>query len=132
MIAVDSSALVAIAKREDDWMNHLAALQSADAAMISAVNYVEVGILLRRHDLIEDQARLDAWLDALGIKVREDLPLADVALTAYLTYGKGFHPAGLNLADVFAYALAKTLNAPLLYKGDDFVRTDIRSALQPI
>lgn len=131
MIAVDSSALVAIAKREDDWMSHLAALQAAEVAIISPVNYVEVGILLRRHDLIEDQARLDAWLEALGVKVREDLALAAPALTAYLSYGKGFHPAALNLADVFAYALAKTLDAPLLYKGDDFARTDIRSALQP-
>ena len=52
-----------------------------------------------------------------------------LALDAYLRFGKGRHPAKLNLADCFAYALAKTLDAPLLYKGDDFPLTDVRSAL---
>lgn len=52
-----------------------------------------------------------------------------LAADAFLRFGKGRHPAGLNLGDCFAYALAKSLNAPLLYKGDDFGRTDIASAL---
>lgn len=54
-----------------------------------------------------------------------------VALGAYLTYGRGVHRARLNLGDCFAYALAKELDAPLLYKGNDFLHTDIRPALQP-
>jgi ribonuclease VapC len=58
-------------------------------------------------------------------------PLADAALAAYLAWGRGHHDARLNLADCFAYALAKHLDAPLLYKGDDFALTDVRSALQP-
>ncbi len=53
------------------------------------------------------------------------------ALEAYLQFGKGFHPAKLNLADCFSYALAKSLDAPLLYTGNDFALTDVRSALQP-
>ena len=53
-------------------------------------------------------------------------------MQAYLTFGRGYHPARLNLADSFAYALARRLDAPLLYKGDDFALTDIRSALQPM
>lgn len=54
---------------------------------------------------------------------------ATIAAEAFLRFGKGRHPAGLNLGDCFFYALAKSLNAPLLYKGDDFGRTDITSAL---
>lgn len=131
MIVIDTSSLVAIARREDDWQDHMAALQAADIAVISPINYVELGILLRRHNLFEDEASLRAWLRTLDVEVRDDVAISGAALAAYLTYGKGFHRAGLNLADVFAYALAKTLNLPLLYKGDDFARTDIRSALQP-
>ena len=60
------------------------------------------------------------------------MPVAgDAALRAYLAFGRGVHRAGLNLGDCFAYALAKQLDAPLLYKGDDFSVTDIRPALQP-
>jgi len=52
-------------------------------------------------------------------------------VTAFLRYGKGRHPAGLNLADCFSYALAKTRKVPLLFKGDDFARTDVVPAWQP-
>ena len=58
-------------------------------------------------------------------------PRGAAALRAYLQYGKGVHRAGLNLGDCYAYALAKAMDAPLLYKGEDFVFTDIRPALQP-
>lgn len=54
---------------------------------------------------------------------------SNLAFDAYRRYGKGIHPAGLNLADCAAYALAKSLDAPLLFKGDDFARTDVRRAL---
>lgn len=131
MIVVDSSSLVAIAKREPDWMDHLAVIQASSATAISPINYVEVGVVLRRHGFVEDQASLDSWLRTLDVKIDDDHALADAALAAYFVYGKGFHPAALNLADAFAYALAKKADAPLLYKGDDFLRTDIRSALQP-
>jgi ribonuclease VapC len=53
------------------------------------------------------------------------------AREAYFQYGRGYHPAGLNLADCFAYALAKTMNEPLLFKGDDFSKTDIVPAWRP-
>ena len=131
MIVIDTSSLVAIARREEDWLAHATALQAADIAVISPINYVGLGILLRRHELIADEASLKAWLRTLDVEVRDDVALSETALAAYLAYGKGFHPDGLNLADVFAYALSKKLNAPLLYKGDDFTRTDVRSVLQP-
>lgn len=131
MIVVDASALVAIARLEVDRRQYQAALADAAAAFISPVNYLQTGIVLVREKLLPDQARLDMWLAALRVELRDDVKLGAAALEAYLRYGKGFHPARLNLADCFAYALAKELDAPLLYKGDDFSRTDIRSVLQP-
>ena len=131
MIAVDASALVAIALGEPD-ANHFAdRLRGASARFIAPVNYVETGLVLRRQGLIASRSHLDEWFSAYEIVVDDKSALAQTALTAYLRFGKGIHPARLNLADCFAYALAKELDAPLLYKGDDFAMTDIRSALQP-
>lgn len=129
MIAVDASALVAIAQREPEEDAFLKVLEGADAAYLSPTNYVETGLILIGRGLIGSQARLDEWLQSLRVELREDLELGNRALAAYLHYGKGFHAARLNLADCFAYALARTLDAPLLYKGGDFSKTDIRSAL---
>ncbi len=70
------------------------------------------------------------WTASLGVR-EANLPLAADALDAYRIYGKGLHRARLNLGDCFAYALARRLDAPLLYKGSDFALTDVRSALQP-
>ena len=131
MIAVDASALVAIAAEEPDRDRYIAVLERSDAAHIAAPNYLETGLLLVRRKVVANRRDFDIWLSGVGVTLRPDLPLATEALDAYLRFGKGFHPARLNLADCFAYALAKTLEAPLLFKGDDFARTDIRSALQP-
>ncbi len=131
MIVVDASALVAIAQAEPEEISFLAVLMETDIAYLSPINYVETGLVLTRRGLIPDQRRLDLWLANVNVSVREDVDLGAHALDTYLRYGKGFHPARLNLADCFAYALAKTLNVPLLYKGDDFAKTDIRSAFQP-
>lgn len=130
MIAVDSSALVAIGFNEPDRSLYLSVLLGSPETLISQINYVETGILLVTRGLLQDQTAVDDWMKQLGIAVA-DVEIAAPALEAYLRYGKGIHPARLNLADAFAYALAKHLNAPLLYKGDDFPLTDIRSALQP-
>ena len=129
MIVVDASALVAIVMAEPEAVRFKAALEKVDGAWLSPINYVETGLLLIGRGAFAEPTEMNAWLAAMGITVREDLDLATPALQAYLTYGKGRHPARLNLADCFAYALAKQLDAPLLYKGDDFALTDIRSAL---
>jgi ribonuclease VapC len=131
VIVVDTSALVAIISGEPDWMDLLSAITAAETSFISPINYVETGIIMitRRH--VSDTRQLDRWLEALGVRVREDVSLGAAALQAYLAYGKGVHPARLNLADTFAYALAKSLDLPLLYTGDDFALTDVRSALHP-
>lgn len=129
MIAIDASALVAIAQREAEEDSFLEVLQSAEASYISPANYVETGIILISRGLVTSHRSLDEWLVSLRVKLRDDVELGAIALSAYLRYGRGFHPARLNLADCFAYALAKQLDAPLLYKGGDFSQTDIRSAV---
>lgn len=129
MIVVDTSALVAIAAGEPDRQVYQAALESSDAAYLAPINYVELGIVLAREQIIAGHDDLDAWLAAAGVTQSHDIDLSRGALEAYLHYGNGRHPARLNLADCFAYALAKQLDAPLLYKGDDFAQTDVRSAL---
>lgn len=128
-LVIDTSALVAIALDEPESDGFIDALERADSAVMSPMTYVEMGIVLLGRDLILSRDDLDDWLSMYRIAIARDPVIDTAALDAYLRYGKGRHPARLNLSDCFAYALAKTLDAPLLYKGDDFSQTDVRSAL---
>jgi ribonuclease VapC len=129
MIVVDTSALVAVASEEPDRVPIMQVLLASDRTVLSAFNYVETGVVLVSRGHLENRAELDVWLAELGVTVHPGPEDSAKALDAYLAYGKGRHPARLNLADCFAYALAKQLDAPLLYKSDDFPLTDVRSAL---
>jgi len=129
LIVVDTSALVAIAEREPEKQQFLSVLDRSKVSYLSPINYVETGVVLIQRLLMADAAEVVDWLSGLGVTQREDVELGAAALAAYLQFGKGRHPAQLNLADCFAYALAKQLGLPLLYKGDDFAKTDIRSAI---
>ena len=131
MIVIDSSALVAILKNEPDALVFAEAIGAEDAVILSAVNCLETSMVLagRSH-------RETAWplLDALLTRAKIavipfDAEQAALARTAFLKYGKGRHPAALNFGDCAAYALAKSKGVPLLYKGADFAKTDIISAL---
>jgi ribonuclease VapC len=128
MIVVDASALVSIGDVEPDRDAYIHAIASNDCVM-SSINYVETGVVLISRRRMAAKADFDGWLAQLGVEVRGAEDLAIPALEAYLTWGRGFHPARLNLADCFAYALAKQLDSPLLYKGNDFTRTDIVRAI---
>jgi ribonuclease VapC len=129
LIVVDSSALVAIALWEPDREGLLSAIGRSAGCCLAPINYTETGMVLRQRHFVTGREFYDDWLSALGVVVSNDVPLGGPAFSAFLQFGKGRHPARLNLADCFAYALAKELDAPLLYKGDDFPLTDIRSAL---
>ena len=129
MIVVDSSALVAISRLEPDWKTHLEKLRQAGGAWISPINYVECGMVLIQRGQFPGQDAYDAWLNELGVQVDTKADLASGALSAFIVYGKGHNPAGLNLGDCFSYALAQVRDLPLLFKGDDIPRTDIRPAL---
>jgi ribonuclease VapC len=120
MIVVDSSALVAVLENKSDAPLFAAALGRADRLMISAVNAFETGVVLRAR---RGPAAVERLWRFLGIEndfeiVPFDNAQVFAALAAFDRYGKGIHPAArLNLADCAAYALAKTLDAPLLFKG---------------
>ena len=128
MIVVDSSALIAILEHESDAALFAAAIQKADRLLVSAVNVHETGIVLRARHGVAAANRMWRFL-----QVENDFEIipfdetqAREALAAFDRYGKGIDPkARLNLADCAAYALAKTTNSPLLFKGDDFTHTDV-------
>jgi ribonuclease VapC len=129
MIVVDSSALIAILENESDAPLYAAAIQSADRLLISAVNVHETGVVLRVRHGREAVARM--W-DFLSVGndfeiVPFDENLVHEALAAFDRFGKGLNPkTRLNLADCAAYALAKTMEMPLLFKGNDFSETDLK------
>jgi ribonuclease VapC len=129
LIVIDSSALVAMAGEEAEAEAFAAVLGGADAICLSPINYVETAMVLLSRRIVPNRDRLDLWLSEAGVTVSDGLPLSSLALDAFLRFGRGNHPARLNLGDCFAYALAHHLDAPLLYKGDDFSKTDVRSAL---
>jgi ribonuclease VapC len=131
MIAVDTSALVAIAFAEPERDAFLQAIRIADKALISTVSVVEARMVIhgrrgqRAVILMDDFLRLPMFE-----LVAPSAPEMDAAYAAFVAFGKGSgHPAGLNFGDVFSYALAKVRGLPLLYKGDDFALTDIANAL---
>lgn len=130
MIVVDSSALVAILEEEPEAEHFLSILQEAGRRVASAVTVYETGIVLGRRRGWEIVAELNALVDLLGIEI---VPFSAAqimaALDAYSRYGKGVDPkARLNLGDCVAYALAKSMSAPLLFKGEDFASTDVQAA----
>ena len=126
---VDTSALVAIMRNEPERDAFLAALAAHNVSM-SAVTYFEFGIVTDSARDPAASAEVDGWIREFDIEV---VPVtsdqARLARAAYARFGKGNGSARLNFGDCFAYALAKTLNQPLLFKGNDFSRTDIKIAV---
>jgi len=126
-VIVDTSALVAIVKLEPDGRLYEAALEASPVTRISAATYLEACIVLDRARDPLVSRRLDEIL-AEGEFIIEPVTAsqARIARDAYRDFGKGSgHRASLNFGDCFAYALARELGEPLLYKGDDFRHTDI-------
>jgi ribonuclease VapC len=128
---VDTSALVAILKNEPDTSIFADALESANIIRVSAATYLETHIVVQRYRNPILTARLEEILVNPGVQIEPvTAEQAKIALQAYRDYGKGSgHPASLNFGDCFSYALARDKREPILYKGDDFVHTDLRSAL---
>jgi ribonuclease VapC len=129
ILVADASAIVAVAFWEPERVPFADLLAAADEVYMTSINIVEAALaIVVRRGLLRGEAYL-GWLAGLRVKQAE-VDAAD-ALRAYEQFGKGRHPARLNLGDCYAYALARSLDAPLLYKGADFALTDIRAALQP-
>lgn len=132
MIVVDTSALMAVMLREDDEADMLVALVLAREVGISAMNDFETRVVTRSRGGQIMVHHLDVVLRSIDAVVLPfDAHQAVVASEAHARFGKGNHPARLNLADCAAYALAKSLDAPLLFKGSDFSQTDIIAAVSP-
>jgi ribonuclease VapC len=129
---VDTSALIAIAHGEPDAALHLSAIERSPVNRLAAPGLVEFFIVAERSRDARVYGRIDELLRDLDIAIEPfTAEHAGIARQAYRDFGRGSgHPARLNLGDCFAYALAKATGEPLLYKGDDFVHTDIRSALE--
>lgn len=129
MIVVDSSALIAILLSEPESRNFFNIISSEDEALISSATLVEAGIVMESRHGIGGTQNLDALIAKLEVEIVSFTPeQAEIARIAFRTYGKGRHPAGLNICDCYAYALAKYYNAPLLFKGNDFSQTDVKIA----
>jgi ribonuclease VapC len=130
-VIVDSSALIAIIFGEPEGSDLMKVLVAGSPRM-SAATYFEAGMVIDRK--AEDGFPAEAFERLLAMTHLEVVPVtrgqAELARAAYRTFGKGNHPAGLNFGDCFAYALARESGDPLLFKGDDFNRTDIEPALK--
>ena len=132
MIAVDSSALVAILEAEPDAAVYATAIQNAERLFVSTVTVLETGMVIRARRGEAGLARM--WRFLMEDNDFQIVPFtkdhAREALAAFERFGKGMHsPARLNLCDCAAYALAKSMDVPLLFKGTDFSQTDVRGAV---
>ncbi len=129
---IDTSALIAILRDEADAIVYARAIESATSRRVCAVNFVEAAVVIDGSRDPVASRRFDELFAAAQLIVepvtREQ---ANIARAAYRDFGTGSgHPARLNFGDCFAYALAKVSSEPLLYKGDEFAQTDLRSALR--
>jgi ribonuclease VapC len=129
-MVVDTSALCAILFAEPERDVFLQAIMRSGERCLSAATAIEVSIVVMRRSGSDIEARARAFMERAHLKIMPfDEAQAEIARVGFQLYGKGRHPAGLNMGDCFSYALAKRLDEPLLFKGKDFSLTDVRSAL---
>jgi ribonuclease VapC len=129
-MVIDTSALVAILTDEPDRRALVDAIAGASVRLISAATVLEAGIVMEARRGEHAGRELDLFLHRAKCEiVAVDAEQVDIARAAYRRYGKGRHAAGLNFGDCFSYALAKARGEPQLFKGQDFAKTDMPSAL---
>ncbi|MDP9349732.1 MAG: type II toxin-antitoxin system VapC family toxin [Gemmatimonadota bacterium] len=128
-MVVDTSALIAYLNGEPEAERLESVMLDASPLHLSAASLVEAGIVADRLRGADGGRRLDSLLVRLRVEI---VPLterhAEIARSAYHRFGKGRHPTALNFGDCFAYALARALDEPLLFVGNDFDRTDVAVA----
>jgi ribonuclease VapC len=127
---VDSSAIIAVLRDEADATLFSRALEQAPICRMSAVTYVEAAVVADSNQNPLLSRKFDYLLRDVRMRVESVTPRqAEIARQAYRDFGKGRHKAGLNFGDCFAYALAKDMDEPLLFKGHDFGPTDVEAAV---
>lgn len=123
---VDTSAIIAFLRDEPDATVIGEAMYRSPACRMSAVTYVEAGVVIDSNRNPVLSRKLDDLLRDVRMRIESVTPKqAEIARQAYRDFGNGRHRAGLNFGDCFAYALAKEMDEPLLFKGDDFLHTDV-------
>ncbi len=123
MMAVDTSALMAIVLNEASADSCVSALEADGNLLISAGTVAEALIVAARRNVGEEMERL---IDGLGFEIVSVTPASARRIAqAYKSWGKGVHPAALNFGDCFAYEVAREHRCPLLYVGEGFARTDV-------
>jgi ribonuclease VapC len=127
---IDTSAIVAILNDEPERRAFNEAIERSDICLLSAASFLEASIVIENNRGYEGLRDFDLWMATAGIEPAPvDADQAQIARQAFRQYGKGRHPAALNFGDCFSYALAKATGFPLLFKGEDFTKTDIQAAL---
>ncbi len=125
-MVIDTSAVAAILLGEAEATRFAEAIESASPRLMSAATLLEATLVIETRKGEAGGRELDLLIHRAGIEiVPVDQEQAEVARVAWRRFGKGRHPAALNYVDCFAYALAKVTGSPLLYKGDDFAKTDL-------
>jgi ribonuclease VapC len=126
---VDTSAVIAMLFGEPEAASFAHVINASPKRRISAASWMEAALVAdNRSDLAA--AEFDAFMERLGLEVMPfTIEQARRARDAHRRFGKGRHPAKLNLGDCFSYALAQERNEPLLFKGDDFAQTDVKAAI---
>ena len=132
-MVIDASALVAILLGEPEAGRFLDVLDAcAETLVISPVSVFETVaavVQVTGCTVVEARASVSAALDDYGVAITEiSIEAGEAAITAFDRFGKGRHPAQLNMGDCYSYALAKTMRLPILFNGDDFSRTDLEAA----
>jgi len=132
-VIVDTSAVVAILREEPGYEALATAIETADPCQISAATFLELLIVIGSLHDTELARKTESFLQIAGIVIVDVTEAqARIGQAAYRRFGRGSgHPAKLNFGDCFSYALAIDLDEPLLFKGNDFIHTDVRVALPP-
>ncbi|MBW4603329.1 MAG: type II toxin-antitoxin system VapC family toxin [Calothrix sp. FI2-JRJ7] len=125
-MVIDPSAIMAIIYAEPEELIFIQLINESEDCLLSAPGYVEASIVVGTKHGEQGVENLDLLIEALSIIIVPfSAEQAQLASKAFLKYGKGRHPAKLNMGDCFSYALAESTNQPLLFKGNDFIHTDI-------
>jgi ribonuclease VapC len=129
-MVIDTSAVVAILRDEPERRAFNEAIEAAETRSMSVASFVEASMVIESRYGYEGLRDLDLLISkaAIGL-IPVDVDQAHIARQAFHRYGKGRHAAALNFGDCFSYALAKSVNEPLLFKGSDFSQTDIEPCL---
>lgn len=131
MIVIDTSAVVAVLRDEEERRTFNEVIEQTTRCLMSAVSFVEASMVMEGRTGYDGVRDFDLFVLKAGIEiVPVDVEQANIARGAFRKFGKGRHAANLNFGDCFSYALAKAMDAPLLFKGHDFSRTDIEAAVK--